>query len=605
MTSKDSSSTLDANAVIAETYRPIVRGYFAVAFAYYAIMTVLHCITMSGVALGIMTVASVSASLLLFAAWYWLHRPLTIGKLEILTSVVNLMVMANVQVALHIEYAEPKLAYFIMMAMIFAFASVSMRQAIVSVVFVLGGLFVELVRNDSSQLSLYGFVAFAAALSALAITYFLRRAVGLAAVARHKAEIRLSQAESVGETMRKRSLSDSLTGLPNRRAFFETFEWNPIRADLEKYKWLILLDLDGFKAVNDLYGHIMGDELLKAVSVRLSEFAGDEAHVSRMGGDEFNLILHHNGGPSDVESWCQNLLDHVAKVYFIDDRLIQISASIGCIEVSDAEAVSELVRNADYALLHAKNNGKNRVTVFREEHARDAAERFRIEQALRIANFDAEIKLLFQPQYDLKQEKIIRAEALARWDSPSIGKIEPDIFIKIAESSGLIAKISLTVLSKAMCTIENWDDPIPISINLSGHDLISDEIMDQIISLLAKSNIDPALIEFEVTETAMMADMEKASTNLNRLAELGHPLALDDFGTGYSNFNYLRTLPIDRLKIDRSFMENIGDPMTEKVLHSLVGMAATLEVDCLLEGIENELQLIMAKRAGAQSVQGF
>lgn len=160
-------------------------------------------------------------------------------------------------------------------------------------------------------------------------------------------------------------------------------------------------------------------------------------------------------------------------------------------------------------------------------------------------------------------------------------------------------------MHKAITALKSWDQPFPLSVNLSGHDLIADQVIDQIISTVQDSDLDPALLEFEVTESAMMSDTQKASANLGRLAALGHPIALDDFGTGYSNFGYLRTLPISKLKVDRSFMENLTDPMTEKILHSLAGMARTLDVQCLLEGVENELELLMAKRVGAQSVQGY
>ncbi|WP_367947298.1 EAL domain-containing protein [Sphingopyxis sp. BSNA05] len=200
---------------------------------------------------------------------------------------------------------------------------------------------------------------------------------------------------------------------------------------------------------------------------------------------------------------------------------------------------------------------------------------------------------------------MVRAEALARWKSPVIGEIMPTRFIEVAEESGLIANITLAVLKQAIAALKSWKDPIPLSINLSGHDLISDQIISQIIAQVQASELDPALLEFEVTETAMMADTHKASSNMLRLAALGHPLALDDFGTGYSNFSYLRTLPISKLKVDRSFMKDVSDPMTEKILHSLVGMARTLGVDCLLEGVEDEIQLVLAKRVGTHMVQGY
>lgn len=557
--------------------------------------------------MGLATIASASttACIAISASWYALRRSLSVEKLELLTTSTNLLVLINVMVALHLEYAEAKLIYFIMMAIVFGFASVTARQAIVSIAAALVGLFYTLIKHDPSQLITYGFICFAASLCTVSITFMLRRAIGLAVAARHEAEFGLDEAKNLGETMRQRSLSDSLTGLPNRRAFFEILKSYRAEEHPSKNAWLILLDLDGFKAVNDVHGHIMGDELLKAVARRLSGYCGTSAHLSRMGGDEFNIVLPTRAKADDVELWCQQLLPQISKVYSIGGRLIQISGSIGCTEITADETETQSIRNADYALLHAKRNGKNRVVVFSDEHAKDATENFKIEKALRVADFASEIELLFQPQFDLGQNKIVRVEALARWNSPIIGEIGPDRFIKVAEESGLIANITLTVLKKALAALKSWDHPFPLSINLSGNDLIADQTIGQIIQQVKDSGLNGSLLEFEVTETAMMADTQKASANLFRLSELGHPIALDDFGTGYSNFNYLRTLPINKLKIDRSFIENIADPMTEKILHSLVGMALTLRVECLLEGIENELQLVMAKRAGVQSVQGF
>lgn len=186
-----------------------------------------------------------------------------------------------------------------------------------------------------------------------------------------------------------------------------------------------------------------------------------------------------------------------------------------------------------------------------------------------------------------------------------MGHVGPDRFIKVAEESGLITDITLTVVEKALKELKSWNRPIPLSINLSSHDLVSDPMIDQIIAKSVSLDVEPSLVEFEVTETAMLADFEKAAANLDRLAQAGFSIALDDFGTGYSNFNYLRSLPITKLKVDRSFLENPGDPMTEKILFSLAGMARTLGVHCLLEGVEDELDLLTAKRVGAESVQGF
>ncbi|AMO72892.1 putative bifunctional diguanylate cyclase/phosphodiesterase [Sphingorhabdus sp. M41] len=605
MTVASISTSADFNPFVAKIYRPMLRGYFGVAGAYYAVMTVMHLFVHSGTNLLAIVSVSTIACITLAIFWYRLRNPIAIARLHVVTTIANLLMLTNVMVAMEIDFSQANLVYFIIMVMVFALACSSLNQALISIVAVIAGLFYVLLKNAPEQVTNYSFVVSSAAMSAIAITFFLRRAVGRTAFARNEAEKRLQEAQLLSEEMRHLSLSDSLTGLPNRRAFFESFQQIKKDAESGGSIWLVLLDLDGFKAVNDGYGHLIGDELLKMVATRMQDYCGDEAHVSRMGGDEFNIILPHSAEETIVDAWCQGLLEYVARVYLIEDRLIQISASIGCQQIDPEESDSQLIRDADYALLHAKKHGKNRVIVFREEHARVAAERFKIEQALRVADFDSEIELLFQPQFDLGQNRIVRAEALARWSSPIIGDIMPARFIEVAEESGLIANITLAVLKQAIALLKDRDDLIPLSINLSGHDLISDPIIDQIVEQVEVSGLNPALLEFEVTETAMMADTSKASRNMLRLSALGHPLALDDFGTGYSNFSYLRTLPISKLKVDRSFMKNVADPMTEKLLHSLVGMAKTLGVECLLEGVEDELQLIIAKRVGTHMVQGY
>lgn len=606
------SSCPSDESILSQAYQPIIRGYFYVAAAYYAIMSCTQILELKGTDFLFLETTSVTACIAAIAAGYALRKPLPIGALEAITSLINLFILANVLVALEVEFNQAKLVYFIILVMAFAFASVSTRQAILSIAVALGCLFFEVIDHEPGQLGTYGFLSFAAALSAISIAFFLRRAIGLAVsaraeadLARQDAEARLTAAERLSETMRQLSLTDSLTKLPNRRAFFEAIQKSRKQDHNTGGTWLALVDLDGFKTVNDSYGHIMGDELLKAVASRLLHYCGTDAKVCRVGGDEFNIIYSSDCGEDGVEIWCSDLLVELAAPYLIADRIIQISGSIGCYELSHDEADTKMIQKADYALLRAKKHGKNRVIIFKEEHAKDANERFRIESTLRDADFSAEIELVFQPQFDLSQNKIVCAEALARWNSPTLGRVAPAEFIKVAEESGMIAGITLAVLNKALASLNSWSDPIPISINLSGHDLNSDPIINQIIQYVRAAKVAPHLLEFEVTETAMMSDMRKASANLRRLSALGHSISLDDFGTGYSNFSYLRTLPIDKLKIDRGFIEDITDPMTEKILHSLTGIASTLGVHCLLEGVENELQLAMAKRAGAQSVQGF
>ncbi len=593
------------NDAVAEASRPIILGYLGLAGLYYATMVPVHFQALNGMDRVTMVLVSLTATLVMIAGWIKLRTPLRANMLELIAAAANISVFANVMFAMHVNNDPANLVYFVMMAMCFAFTSVSMRMSVGSIAVVLASLHYELSVYYPDQKNTYGYIAFAAAIASLCVTTFIRRAIAAAVSAKETAEQRLGKAERLSEKMRQRSLSDSLTGLPNRRAFFDVLNERIGNKDPLIKDWLVLLDLDGFKMVNDVYGHIMGDKLLKAVTLRLTDYCGSKAHVSRMGGDEFNFVLFDVKDNQDCENWCEGLLQKIAEPYDIEDRLIQISASIGSIHIDASGETGMLIRNGDYALLHAKKHGKNRVTVFTDEHAKAAMQRFEIEDALRSADFASEIEILFQPQFDLGQNQVLRAEALARWDSPDLGRVEPDRFIKIAEESGLISKITMAVLMKAIEALKSWENPVPLSINLSGHDLLSNQIMSEIIEVLAKSDLDPALLEFEITETAMMADTEKASANLTRLSALGYSVALDDFGTGYSNFNYLRELPINKLKVDRSFVRDIGNPMTEKILHSLAVTASALGVDCLLEGIEDELQLIMAKRVGATSVQGY
>ncbi|MEP2736910.1 MAG: EAL domain-containing protein [Erythrobacter sp.] len=597
---------------MAEANRPILRGYLALAGIYYSVMVPVLFFVLSGLHQLIMVSVSLAAAIVAAVGWWLSRKQLSSTRLEQIGAVANLFVYANVMAALHTSMDPSNLIYFPMLAFGFAFTSVSIRMAIVSISIVLGTLYYELTAHFADQGLAYGYIGFATAFCGFAMVVFLQRAIltatGAQAAAERKlddAEAKLIEADRLNVDMRRRAMSDSLTGLPNRRAFFGFLRENREQGLDNSEKWLIALDLDGFKMVNDVYGHIVGDELLVTVTKRMQDYCGADAKVSRIGGDEFNVILDGIAGEEACAQWCNALLEKIAEPYDVEGRLIQLSASIGCTRLINCEDSKVLIRNADYALLHAKKHGKNRTIVFTLEHEKNAKERFEIEDALRLAEFSSEIQVLFQPQVDLDQNQVVRAEALARWDCPELGRIEPDRFISIAEESGLISKITLAVLAKSIAALKQWENPVPLAINLSGHDLLSNQVMDEIIAMLTASDLDPKLLEFEVTETAMMADTEKACDNLNRLSKLGYSVALDDFGTGYSNFNYLRELPIDKLKVDRSFVKDIGNPMTEKILHSLAVTASALGVDCLLEGVEDEIQLVMAKRVGASSVQGY
>jgi len=599
----------DRIAAVAAAYWPITRGYLLAMAIYYAIMTAANLMMTSGRDLVIFAGTSGASCVLLLAAFRALRNRRDTRSLVYATCLVNALILVNIEVGLLLDFYQSKLVYYIMAVMIFALSSVSVLKSLGWITLTLGLLAYKLAWYAPDEGFTFAFVGFAAAMAGATISYHLRRAIGSAAEAEQAAREALQSVErdldvekNAGHALRQESLADSLTGLDNRRAFFKSIA-KVIAA--ERTGWLALLDLDGFKFVNDNHGHVMGDELLKSVSFRLRSFCEGKADVSRIGGDEFGLVISTDIPEDEVVEWMEKLLSRLAKTYPIEGRLIQISGSIGCCRIEQGQDESEIFKSADFALLHAKRSGKDRVISFDDEHARAFAERYRIEHALRAAKLSQEIELVFQPQMDLRTETVVRAEVLARWNSPSLGLINPDEFISVAEECGLMMDITVTVLRKAIQTIVSWEKPIPLSVNLSATDLNSPQTMDAILSVLEAHDVDPAMIEFEVTESAMLVDMARATENLERLSSRGHAIAIDDFGTGYSNFNYLRALPINKLKIDRSFLENLQDPMTEKILRSLVSVAGTLGVECLLEGVEDQLGLLMAKRAGVELVQGF
>ncbi len=615
-----------AASIVSDIYRPVWRGYLAAFALYYLVMLPAHFWGYEGLArITMIALAGSAAATGLWGVWR-LRKPGQNASISALLLIMNSLIVLNIVVALNIIFAPAKLLYFLIIGVAFSLASSSFRQALISLALVAVGLISFADRAPPDLFATYSYLAFGATLAALSIAFLMRKALWQIATAKVQSEQELKSIESAktevetelasaretSEKMRARSLSDSLTGLQNRRSFFEKMntclakvgQSASVTDRLRSY-WVVLIDLDGFKAVNDTHGHLVGDRLLQGVAERLKSFENPDLFVCRMGGDEFNLILETSCGSEFVEGLCERLLDSLSQDYHIAGRRIKISGSIGCKEIDQLDEVRAHIRKADYVLRAAKSQGKNRFIIFDAEHAEQEDSRFRIETALKKADLSDELRLVFQPQHDLRTGRIASAEALLRWTNPDVGDIGPQRFIRIAEETGLICDLTLTVVRKAFSALRSWPEKVPLSINLSSHDVTSDTTVEQIIALAEAMEIEPDLVEFEVTETAMLADFEKANRNLGWLSKAGFSIALDDFGTGYSNFNYLRELPIQKLKIDRSFLENPGDPMSEKILFSLAGIARNLGMACLLEGVENEMDLLTAKRVGVEIVQGF
>lgn len=403
------------------------------------------------------------------------------------------------------------------------------------------------------------------------------------------------------EENRRLALTDYLTDLPNRRSFAVEIERRIQRPDGRPFH-VGLIDLDGFKPVNDSFGHRAGDAVLREVAQRLK--AKDLGWVGRLGGDEFGLIIDDG---ADLGRIGQQICSGLARPFPLREGIAQIGASIGFARYPDAATSPEsLMERADFALYHAKSHHRGSAVTFAPEHEERLRDLAVIEQALRRADLSAEFDLFYQPIIDTAEHRIEAYEALARWNSPVIGRVAPAEFIVVAERSGLIRDLTPVLFGKALAAMRTWPEDVCLSFNLSAQDIALPESITRLAELVVASGLDPARIVFEVTETGLMRDLVEAHRSLSALRELGTAIALDDFGTGYSSFSYVHQLPLDRLKIDRSFVVALGKDATSlSIIRSIVDMSRNLGLHCVVEGVETVDQMLLLRSAGCRSMQGY
>ena len=401
---------------------------------------------------------------------------------------------------------------------------------------------------------------------------------------------------------------DSLTDLPNRRSFFASLN-EMVAADRGTQSKIVvgLLDLDGFKAVNDTYGHAVGDALLCQVALRLRENAGPEVGVFRLGGDEFALIFVA-GDVGDVLEQAYDLCASLRQPYHLTGCTARISSTIGLAVYPDmAGGAEELFERADYAMYRAKRGaGRGEAWLFSAEDEATIRRSSIVEQALKVADLDDELSLMFQPIVDIQSGDTIGFEALARWESPELGRVSPAEFIPVAEQAGLINGLTVVLLDKALRAAETWPDHIRLSFNLSVFDISSAESLLRITSLIGRSGVSPSRIEFEITETAMVSDFAAILAAVDTLKRIGVSISLDDFGTGYSSLRQVHQLPLDKLKIDRSFVSDIDtNEASQKIVKSLVSLCNDLHLACVVEGVETRSELDAIRMLGGKLVQGY
>ena len=405
---------------------------------------------------------------------------------------------------------------------------------------------------------------------------------------------------------------DSLTGLPNRQLALDRLEQAITRAHREKHLVCVMfIDLDRFKTVNDSFGHSVGDQLLIEVARLLNNCIREGDTVARLGGDEFLIILDSVREAIDSEPIAEHILELLNKPFVFENNEFFVGASIGiAIYPNDGEAPQLLLRNADTAMYQAKEQGRNDFHYFTQELNDEAKLRVKMESALRHALENNEIHLEYQPQTSAQTGKLVGAEALVRWNNPELGLISPEVFIPLAEDTGLIIEIGEWILKTACQDLEKWQKqtsvPLRIAINLSSRQFRSSTLLDTVRKTLIATNISPQQLELEITEGLLMDDSPHVISILKQLKQMDITLALDDFGTGYSSLSYLKRYPFDVLKIDRSFVRDIStDPDDAALCEAIIAIADSLGMKVVGEGVETREQLSFLFSRGVDYIQGY
>lgn len=402
---------------------------------------------------------------------------------------------------------------------------------------------------------------------------------------------------------------DSLTDLPNRRAFFAHLAQSFDLAQKSGSRLAVgIIDLDGFKPVNDLYGHAAGDRLLVQVGQRLAVVcAAKNIHLSRLGGDEFALIVADNPSDADLVASGEQLCTALRATFHLPDAMVQISGSVGFAVYPEMAASSEeLFDRADYALYHSKRSRRGDAVLFTADHNAEIHRDARIEQALKTADFAKELSVVFQPIIDIRMEEVVGFEALARWTSPTIGPVPPSLFIPVAERAGIINRLTRPLLERALTTARHWPAHMRLSFNLSAYDLTSSESALGVVSTIEKSGFDARRLDLEITETAFMHDFGQVQKSIELLRDLGCGISLDDFGTGYSSLSRLHALPLTKIKVDRGFVAKLHErPASYKIVKSLLALSGDMRVDCIVEGVETKEEMATLRKLGGALVQGY
>ncbi|MFT3996946.1 MAG: EAL domain-containing protein [Asticcacaulis sp.] len=582
--------------------RPIVRGLCGVVGSYYVIVFISHFFYEKGMDLPILATLAGSTALICGFLFNWTRRTEEMGRLEVASLCVNILMYANVVTYQSLHFEPAKLIYFVLLTLVYATSAASLRVVLPTSLMAIITMYLMANHAGHPVLKQHIWVGFAGITTAFGMAGIMRTAIFRAVHARVLADKHRQEAQVL-------SHYDALTSLPNRRSFFSELEVSLASARRGMPFDLGLIDLDGFKPVNDLYGHSVGDALLVEVGRRLRECVKSGDMVARLGGDEFALILKGHHTDADLRQIGETLCAALRETYVLGGGVsANISGSVGFVHADPAGmwSGSQMLERADYALYYAKQNLRGAPVVFDGRHESEMRDFGAVDQTLRSSDLEHELYIVFQPQIDLTAQRTVSFEALARWESAKLGTVRPDIFIRAAERSGLISDITQILLRKALASVRDWPEEVRVSFNLSARDLRSMPAIERICETVLRSGVDARRIEFEITETAMLTDFEQALEALSRLKAMGSRIALDDFGSGYSSFGYIHRLPADKIKIDRSFVTQLmRHDSTVKIVKTLIDLCGNLSLDHVVEGVETVEELRLLRDIGARYIQGY
>lgn len=405
---------------------------------------------------------------------------------------------------------------------------------------------------------------------------------------------------------------DVLTDLPNRVLFNDRLAQAIESAKRNKTTIAVcFIDLDNFKVINDSLGHEIGDKVLKDVTIRLKESIRAHDTLSRWGGDEFTIIIEDLNSAQGASILSQKIINSLKEPFEVDGHTLYITSSIGIsVFPKDTQKRENLIKYADSAMFKAKDEGKNNFQFYSDSMTKIAFERVMMEASIRSALINKEFVVYYQPQIDARDNSLVGMEALVRWDHPTVGLISPDKFIPLAEETGLVVKIDKFVMASAMEQFAKWYsegyNPGVLSLNLAIKHLEKDNYIEKLYNSMNNFSLDSKYLELELTESDVMKKPEEAIDKLHKISALGIKVAIDDFGTGYSSLSYLKRLPISKLKIDKSFVDDIPhDEDAKSIVKAVIAMAHSLKLDLIAEGVEDEVQKEFLVEHGCNNIQGY